>query len=142
MDLKPNLAARLPSQENMERSHQRKPGLCLSAEEAVFIAFEDTETARFLKTSFSGPEQKPEIITERRMTKHAHCHFWQVAIIEKPPAAFKVNRPLLNVAHVIIDAFDGKILQRWYLKSVFYEEYHEFRKSLFVLPEGCKGRNL
>lgn len=125
----------------MERSHQRKPGRRLSAEEALFIALEDTQTARFLKTCFSGPEQKPEIITERRMTTHSHYHSWQVAIIEKPPAALKASRPLLNIAHVMIDALDGKILQRWYLKSVFYEEYHEFRKSLLAPPEGCKGRN-
>ncbi len=126
----------------MKRIYQKTPDHELSAEEALFLALEDPQTACFLRTAFSIPEQKPEIMTERWVTKNSCCCFWQVAIIEKPPSALRANLPLLNIAHVMVDARDGNVLRRWFLRSVFYEEYQEFKRGLFSLHEGCKGQNL
>lgn len=126
----------------MERTRRERSGHRLSAEEALFLAFEDPQTAHFLKTFFSTPEQKSEIMTERRATKNSSGYFWQVAIIEKPMSALRTNPPLLNIAHVMVDAHDGKVRRRWFLKNVFYEEYQEFKGSLRALHEGCKGQNL
>jgi hypothetical protein len=126
----------------MRQIGQRKPDHGLSAEQALFLALEDPQTACFLKTSFSTPEQKSEIITERRVTKNSLGYFWQVAIIEKPLPTLRANLPLLNIAHIIVDALDGKILRRWFLRNVFSEEYQEFKRRLFAPHEGCKGQNL
>jgi len=125
----------------MKRIGQSKPDQVLSAEKALFLALEDPPTAYFLRTAFAIPEQRPEIMTERWVTKDKFCYFWQVAIIEKPRPALRGNPPLLNIAHVTVDALDGKISQRWFLRSVFYEEYQEFMKSLFSLHEGCKDHS-
>jgi hypothetical protein len=125
----------------MRRVYQRSPGRGLSAEQALFLALEDPQTACFLKTTFTIPEEKPEIVTERWMTRDKRCYSWQVAIIEKPLPGLRANLPLLNIAHIMINALDGKVLQRWFLQSVFYEEYTEFMSNVFSLHEGCRGRN-
>jgi hypothetical protein len=125
----------------MERRWQNCEACTISADEALFIAMEDARTARFLRAFFSRPEQKPEIVTERWMRKQNSCQFWEVAIIEKPLSAPRPTLAPLNIAHILVDALDGKILGRWYLKSVFYEEYQEFKRIAGFLPESCKDRN-
>ncbi len=113
----------------------------LSSEQALFLALEDPQTAHFLRTAFGIPEQRPEIVTKRRLTKARPCSSWHVAIIEKPRPSLRACPPLLNIAHIMVDALDGQILQRWFLKSVFYEEYRAFMRQVFSLREGCKHQS-
>jgi hypothetical protein len=113
----------------------------MSAERALFQALEDPQTACFLRTAFRMPEQRPEIVTERWVTKDRTFPSWHVAIIEKPPATIRTDQSLLNIAHIILDAHDGKVLQRWYLQRVLDKEYRELTRKEFSRLGGCKGRN-
>ena len=109
----------------------------LSSEEALFRALEDPQTAHFLRTAFALPEQKPEIVMKRWLTKDGGCASWHIAIMEKPWPSRGQGLPLLNVIHVRLNALDGQVLGRWLLQSVLYEEYRAFMRKEFSPHEGC-----
>ena len=113
----------------------------LSPEQALFLALEDPLTAHFLRTAFAIPEQRPEIVTKRWLIKAGGCSSWHVAIIEKPRPLPGARLPLLNIAHVMVDGLGGKILQRWFLQSVFYREYREFIRQESSLRRGCRDQS-
>ena len=113
----------------------------LSSEKALFLALEDPLTAHFLRTAFEIPEQRPEIVTKRWLLKAGGYSSWHVAIIEKPRPLLGARPPLLNIAHVMVDGLDGKILQRWFLQSVFYTEYREFMRQESSLRKGCRDQS-
>jgi len=111
----------------------------LSAAEAFSIALEDKETAGFLKAHFSVPELRPRVFSRRWLTKAASGAFWQIAILEKTPAVGNKNW-LFTVAHVSVDATNGKILGRWFFSRIFQEEYLEFIVRSGAHPSDCKDQ--
>jgi hypothetical protein len=113
----------------------------LSPEQALFLALEDPLTAHFLRAEFEIPERKPDIMIKRRLIDSRRCPFWHVAIIEKPRPLRRVRPALLNIAHVMVDGLDGRILQRWFLRSVLYTEYKEFIRQESSLRKGCRDRS-
>jgi hypothetical protein len=118
-----------------ERPERLSPG------QALFLALEDPLTAHFLRTEFEIPEQRPEIVIKRRLIISRRYPSWHVAIIEKPRPLRGGRLPLLNIAHVMVDGLDGRILQRWFLRSVLYAEYREFMRQESSLRKGCRDRS-
>jgi hypothetical protein len=124
---------------NGKETHRtRPPGI--GAADALFAALADLKTAAFIKTVFSRPELRPAVTTEKNPCQVGRKRFWEVAIIEKPPAPPRLKNPLLNVAHVLIDAADGRVRERWFLTKVQDDEYRDFLRTRFSRPEGCKDR--
>ncbi len=116
------------------------PAPGIGAADALFAALADMKTAAFIKTVFSQPEQRPAVTTEKNRCRLGKKLFWEVAIIEKPPSPLRLKDPLLNVAHVLIDAADGRVRERWFLTRVQNGEYRDFLRARFARPEGCKVR--
>ncbi len=113
----------------------------LSPEQVLFLALEDPLTARFLRSAFKIPEHRPEIVTKRWLHKAGGCLSWHVVIIEKPGPSLKARPPLLNIAHIMVDGLEGKVLQRWFLQRVSYKEYREFMRQEFSLRKDCTDRS-
>jgi hypothetical protein len=113
--------------------------LRLTAVHALVIALEDRETSAFLRTAFSAPEQRANVVTERRYSNGTGRRLWHISIIETPRPSAVLTRPLLNIAHVAVDARSGQVRGRWFWRGVFYEEYREFVRKLPSLRLGCKG---
>jgi hypothetical protein len=111
----------------------------IGAADALFAALADLKTAAFIKTVFSQPEQKPAVTTEKNQRRLGKKRFWEVAIIEKPRSP-RLRDPLLNVAHILIDAADGRVRERWFLTKVQDAEYRDFLRTRYAHPEGCKDR--
>jgi hypothetical protein len=118
----------------------RAPGGGIGAADAVFAALADMKTAAFIKTVFSQPEKRPAVTTEKARRRLGRKRIWEVAIIEKPPAPPELKTPLLNVAHLLIDAADGRVRERWFLTKIQDDEYRDFLRARFPRPEGCKDR--
>jgi hypothetical protein len=121
-------------------AERERPAVGLGSTAALFAALADYQTAAFIKSVFSLPEQRPKVTTERSEFRLGDERFWQVAIIEKPRALRGRIQPLLNVAHVVLGAGDGRIRQRWFLTKVRDEEYREFLREKLARPAGCRGR--
>jgi len=111
----------------------------IGAADALFAALADLKTAAFIRAVFSQPEQKPAVTTEKNQRRLGKRRFWEVAIIEKPRSP-RLRNPLLNVAHVLVDAADGRVRERWFLTKVQDEEYRDFLRTKYARPEGCKDR--
>ena len=119
---------------------RRAPGGGIGAADAVFAALADLKTAAFIKTVFSRPEERPAVTTEKAHCRLGRKRFWEVAIIEKPPTSPPLKNPLLNVAHLLIDAADGQVRERWFLTKVQDDEYRDFLRARFPRPAGCRDR--
>lgn len=112
----------------------------IGAADAVFAALADLKTAAFMRAVFSQPELRSAVTTEKNQCQLGRKRFWEVAIIEKPPAPPRLKSPLFNIAHVLIDADDGRVRKRWFLTRVQDDEYRDFLRARFPRPGGCKGR--
>ena len=112
----------------------------IGAADAVFAALADLRTAAFMRSAFSRPEARPAVTTEKNPCRVGKKRFWEVAIIEKPPAPPRLKSPLLNVAHLLIDAADGRVRERLFLTRVRDDEYRDFLRARFPRPAGCKDR--
>jgi len=121
------------------REMRRTPAAGIGAADALFAALADLKTAAFIKTVFSQPEQRPSVTTEKARCRLGRKRFWEVAIIEKPPSP-QLKNPLLNVAHLLIDAANGQVRERWFLTKVQDDEYRDFLRARFPRPAGCKDR--
>ena len=116
------------------------PAEGIGAADALFAALADLKTASFIRAVFSQPEKNPAVTTEKTPRRLGRKRFWEVAIIENPPAPPRLKNPLLNVAHLLIDAADGRVRERWFLTKVQDEEYRDFLRARFPRPGGCKDR--
>ena len=121
-----------------EKGGAAAPGI--GAADALFAALADLKTAAFIKTVFSQPERKPAVTTEKKRRRLGRKRFWEVAIIEKPPSPPRLKSPLLNVAHVLIDAADGQVRERWFLTKVQDDEYRDFLRTRYPRLASCKDR--
>ena len=119
---------------------RRPQGGGIGAADAVFAALADLKTAAFIKAVFSQPEERPAVTTEKARCRLGRKRFWEVAIIEKPPNSPPLRNPLLNVAHLLIDAADGQVRERWFLTKVQEDEYRDFLRARFPRPAGCRDR--
>jgi hypothetical protein len=107
---------------------ERQNLLCaIDAVSALRIAFEDSETSDFIKTNFSNPEKRPEIITHKWISRRDSGFRWKVEIIEKAPPACPGARKIINIAVVEIDASTGNIVGRKYFKNILLNEYVRYR---------------
>jgi hypothetical protein len=122
------------------KESRRPPADGIGAADALFAALADLKTAAFIRSVFTRPEQRPGVTTEKTPCRLGRKRFWEVAIIEKPPSPARLKNPLLNVAHLLIDAADGRVRERWYLTKVQDNEYRDFLRARFPRPEGCKDR--
>lgn len=119
----------------------RVDGRRIGAADAVFAALADLKTAAFIKSVFSQPELRPAVTSETSRRRLAGKRFWEVAIIEKPPAPAQLKTPLFNIAHILVDAADGHVQERWFLTRVRDDEYRDFLRARFPRPAGYKDRN-
>ncbi len=107
-----------------KRGDRRQNLLCtIDAVSALRIAFEDSETSDFIKTNFSDPENRPEIVTHKRISRCDSGYRWEVEIIEKVPPACSGARGMINIAAVEIDASTGNIIGRKFFKNILLNEY-------------------
>jgi hypothetical protein len=140
-------ASDLPEKDMTERTSNetwnpedaRAPAGGVGAAAALFAALADTKTADFMRSVFSLPEQRPEVKTEKSEFRLGDERLWQVAVIEKPRADGP-GKPLLNIALIVIDAGDGRVRERWFLRKIQDEEYRDFLRARFPPRAGCKGR--
>lgn len=123
------------------KPRQGWPDSGLSAAEALFIALGDGQAAFFMKTHFSPPEQRAHVFSKRWIIRENSCCFWHVAVIEQGRVPTG-TRPLINVAHIIVDGFSGRIQKKWLLGNIFEDEYRQFLKELFARHGGCRVRIL
>jgi len=114
----------------------------IGASAALFAALADMKTADFITAVFSLPEHGPLVTTEKSQLRVGRERLWHVAIIESPRAAGGGESPLLNVAHVVIDAGDGRVRERCFLRDVRDDEYREFVRERFLHRADCRDRIL
>ncbi len=114
--------------EEKKIADERQNLLCaIDAASALRIAFEDSETSDFIRTNFSDPENRPEIVTHKRISRRDSGYRWKVEIIEKAPPACPGARKIINIAVVEIDASTGNIIGRKYFKNILLNEYIRYR---------------
>ena len=101
----------------------------ITSEKALRIALEDTETSYFIRTNFSYPEQNPEIVSQRWISRNGKDYKWNVVIIEKLKNFLMGKEKMLNIALVEIDSTSGKIIKRHYLKNILVSEYEAYLKD-------------
>ena len=89
------------------------------------IALEDVETSHFILTYFSRPEQKPQIISRKKIILHDREFRWLIELIEKVPFCFNGKKEMMNIARIEIDPFCGEIVGRQYFKNLFEDEYRK-----------------
>jgi len=99
------------------------PQFSIRDSKAFQIALEDPETISFIKTNFSHPEERPEIISRKWLSKNNYGYKWNVEIIEKNPFFQERKAKMLNVALIEIDSRSGKIIKRRFFRSIFFSEY-------------------
>lgn len=97
----------------------------LTASMALRIALEDSQTIYFIKTNFSNPEQRPEIISWKWKSRNRAGYSWNVAIVEKPQDSFNKKVELVNIALIEVDSLTGKILKRQFFRNIFAAEFKE-----------------
>ena len=95
-------------------------GQSISHQLALRLAWEDPKTIFFIQTSFSHPEQRPEILSRTWITEEGQ---WNVSIIEKSLTLRSSKDSLINVAWVEIDSKSGHIQSRRYFRNIFLSEY-------------------
>jgi len=97
----------------------------LAPSKALRIAMEDTETSRFIKTNFSYPEENPDIISHKWISKDWQGYKWNIEIIEKNKFIPGKAREILNIARLEIDS-EGRIIKRQFLRNILENEYKEY----------------
>ncbi len=103
-----------------ERNEQR---LFLTASAALRMALEDAKTAQFIQTSFSDPQERPNILSRTRLSrKNQHC-CWIVEIKEEIYLSLDGKSGLRNIARIEIDPCKGEIVRRLFLKYILEDEY-------------------
>ena len=111
----------------------------IGAAAALFAALADVKTADFIRAVFPLPEHGPLVTTEKCRLRVGRKRLWHVAIIESPRPGR--GPEFLNVAHVVIDAGDGRVRERCFLRNVRDDEYREFVRARFLRPAGCRGQS-
>jgi hypothetical protein len=96
--------------------------------QALRAALEDAETSHFIKTNFSYPEQRPQIISRKKLSRKNQGHMWIVEFIEKIPVSLNGKNGMMNIARIEVNPFNGKVIDRRFFKNVFEEEY---KKAVF-----------
>jgi hypothetical protein len=102
--------------------------------QAYRAALEDAETSYFIKTIFSYPEQRPRIISRKKLSREDRGYRWIVEFIEKIPVSLNGKNGMMNVARIEVDPFSGKVTDRRFFKSVFEEEYNKAIFQRFKPP--------
>jgi len=100
----------------------------ISSSKALQIALEDSETSHFIKTNFTYPEQYPEILSHKWISRDWQGYKWTVEIIEKQRFAMGKYKEMLNIARIEVDA-KGRITRRQYLRNILVSEYKKFFKG-------------
>jgi len=90
---------------------------------ALKRALEDAEMSHFIKTNFSYPEQRTQIISRKRLSRQEQGNRWIVEFIEKIPVSLNGKNGMMNIARIEVDPFNGKVIDRRFFKNVFLEEY-------------------
>jgi hypothetical protein len=93
------------------------------------IALEDAETSHFILTYFSHPEQRPRIISRKKIILQDRKYRWIIELIEKIPSCFNGNKEMMNIARIEVDPFCGEIIDRQYFKNLFEDEYRSVVKQ-------------
>lgn len=97
----------------------------ISASEALRIALEDSQTTHFIKTNFSRPEERPEIVSHKWLIREEARAIWNVVLVERPQDSFHRNLKLLNMAIIEVDFLTGKIISRQFLQNILETEFRE-----------------
>jgi hypothetical protein len=97
------------------------------------IALEDAETSHFILTYFSHPEQRPRIISRKKIILQDRKYRWIIELIEKIPFCFNGKKEMMNIARIEVDPFCGAIVGRQYFKNLFEEEYRRIVKQTNVV---------
>lgn len=93
--------------------------------QAFRTALEDAETSHFIKTNFSDPEQRLQIISRKKLSRQKKGYRWIVEFIEKSPVSLNGKNGMMNIARIEVDPFNGKVINRQFFTNVFYEEYEK-----------------
>ncbi len=91
---------------------------------ALKMALEDAEMSHFIKTNFSSPEQRPQIISRKKLSRQKGYR-WIVEFIEKIPVSLNGKNGLMNIARIEIDPLKGKIIRRLFFSYILEEEYQK-----------------
>ncbi len=102
--------------------------------QALRTALEDAETSHFIKTNFSNPEQRPQIISRRKLSRQEQEYRWIVEFIEIIPVSLNGKNGMMNIARVEVDPFNGRVIDRRFFKNVFEEEYKKAVYQSFKPP--------
>ncbi len=100
----------------------------MDAMAAFRVALEDRETAEFMRKNFSRPEDKPEFLFRKKISKTGHGGQWTVELIEKIPA-FNSSGGLMNVARIAVDPVSGTVVRRQFFRSILADEYRKFARQ-------------
>lgn len=92
---------------------------------ALRLALGDAETSHFIKTNFSNPEQRPQIISRNKLSRQKKGYRWIVEFIEKIPLSLNGKNGMMNIARIEVNAFNGKVIDRRFFANVFEEEYEK-----------------
>ncbi len=102
--------------------------------QALRAALEDAETSHFIKANFSYPEQRPQIVSRKKLSRQGKRCRWIVEFIEKIPVSLNGKNGMMNIARIEIDPFNGKVIDRRFFKNVFEEEYNKAVCQRFKPP--------
>lgn len=108
---------------------QSIPSITLPPLRALQIAWEDPDAVIFIHKNFSLPEEHPEIISRRWISQDEEGNKWWVEIIEKNPFFSKIGMDLINVVLIVIDPKSSKIIKRFFLSHVMFDEYNKIISS-------------
>jgi hypothetical protein len=97
----------------------------INASLALKLALKDAETSHFIKTNFSYPEQRPQIISRKKLYRQGKGYRWTVEFIEKIPVFLNGEDGMMNIVRIEVDPFNGKVIDRRFFKNVYEEEYKE-----------------
>jgi hypothetical protein len=106
----------------------------INASIALKLALGDAETSHFIKTNFSYPEQRPQIISRKKLYRQEKGYRWIVEFIEKIPIFLNGEDGMMNIVRIEVDPFNGKVIDRRFFKNVFEEEYKEAVCQKFKPP--------
>lgn len=123
------------NEERKEINRKRRENVFpVISSQALKAALEDMETSRFIKTNFSCPEQRPRIISRKKLFKQEQGYRWIVEFIEKIPLFINGKNGMMNIARIEVDPFNGKVIERQFFKNVLEEEYRNAVCRRFKRP--------
>lgn len=118
------------NEENRKQIREVK-ALPITSSLALKLALEDAETSHFIKANFSYPEQRPRIISRKKLSGQKQRTRWIVEFIEKIPVSLNGKNGMRNIARIEIDPYNGKVIDRRFFKNVFEEEYKKAVRQRF-----------